>query len=352
MFSFGNFRFSPLKVINNVLHNGAKRNDPNLPEKSSNGSAYCEKNIWHPDFVEALQNNPKESTNISQVDELKNMVRDMFDNISVGLASKLVLIDDLERLGLGYHFEKEIKKALGTAFSVSEDACTENDLYLTALYFRLLRQHGYKISQDMFRHLKDEDGNFRLSLCEDVKGMISLYEASQLCLEGENILEEAKEFTVKHLSLLKECKDPRLAKEVTRALELPLHWRMPRLEARCYIDTYEKKENMNPIILQLAKLDFNLLQSIHRNELSNLSRWWKNLGLSDKLSSRDRLVESYLWSVGLVYKPQYQCCREWLTKVVCLVITVDDMYDIYGLLSDLETFTSAVERYVTTFLQV
>lgn len=65
------------------------------------------------------------------------------------------------------------------------------------------------------------------------------------------------------------------------------------------------------------------------------------------MSSRDRLVESYLWSVGLTYKPQHRCCREWLTKVITLVITIDDMYDIYGLLSELELFTLAVERFVT-----
>lgn len=125
---------------------------------------------------------------------------------------------------------------------------------------------------DVFKHFKDEEGNFRVDLCGDVKGMISLYEACHLCLEGENILDEAKEFAVKHLSLHKENKDLRVAEEVSRALELPLHWRMPRLEARCYIDTYEEKENMIPGVLRLAQLDFNLLQAIHQNELSNLSR--------------------------------------------------------------------------------
>lgn len=124
----------------------------------------------------------------------------------------------------------------------------------------------------MFSRFIDEEADFPQNLREHAKGMLNVYEASQLCLEGENILDEANEFAVKHLAVLKDCKDLRLAKEVTHALELPLHRRMPRLEARYYIDAYEEREDMNPVLLQLAKLDFNHLQAIHRNELSDLSR--------------------------------------------------------------------------------
>lgn len=74
------------------------------------------------------------------------MVKDMLNDDSVGLLEKLVLIDDLERLGVGYHFEKEIEMALDI-FSRSKDICIGEDLHLTALYYRLLRKHGYKISQ-------------------------------------------------------------------------------------------------------------------------------------------------------------------------------------------------------------
>lgn len=351
---FGDFSFSPLKPINNITRAILNKallaspfrsiNPDRFLKNISKVSVHYERNIWNPEFCESLQNDQKVTTDIRQLDELKELVRNMLNDMSIGSLAKSVLIDDLERLGVGYHFEKEIKKALDALY-ISEDVCNRYDLYFTALSFRLLRQHGYKISEDVFSHLIDEEGSFRLNLTEDVKGMVSLYEASQLCLEGENILDEAKKFTVKHLSALKEYEEVWLAKEVNCALELPLHHRMPRLEARRYIDVYEEKDNMIPVVLQLAKLDFNLLLAIHQNELNNLSRWWEKLGLSSKLSSRDRLVESYLWSIGLTYNPQYRCCREWLTKVVSLVITIDDMYDIYGLLSELELFTSAVERW-------
>ncbi|CBI31277.3 unnamed protein product, partial [Vitis vinifera] len=35
---------------------------------------------------------------------------------------------------------------------------------------------------------------------------------------------------------------------------------------------------------ELAKLDFNLVQSLHKEELSNLVRWWKELDFVTKLS--------------------------------------------------------------------
>ncbi|KAK1291475.1 hypothetical protein QJS10_CPB17g00590 [Acorus calamus] len=59
---------------------------------------------------------------------------------------KLKLIDDLQRLGLAYHFKEEIRGAL--ADMEGNVAYDKDDLYATALYFRLLRQYGFTVSQD------------------------------------------------------------------------------------------------------------------------------------------------------------------------------------------------------------
>lgn len=59
---------------------------------------------------------------------------------------QLQLIDTLQRLGLAYHFEDEIKSILMSIYSHNNTGMRE-DLYATALEFRLLRQHGYKIPQ-------------------------------------------------------------------------------------------------------------------------------------------------------------------------------------------------------------
>nr|QWD59172.1 terpene synthase 3 [Aconitum carmichaelii] len=309
-------------------------------------SANYQKNIWSADFLESLKSDYKERSCTELVEKLKEIVKDMITDKTMESSAKLVLIDTLERLGVGYHFEDEIKAALGLLY-VQKEAYIMDNLRSTSLCFRLLRQHGFKVSQDVFNNFKDETGNFRLGLCDDVKGILSLYEASYLGLEDEDILDEAKDFALKHLIQLDENINPIiLAKEVARSLELPLHWRMPRSESRYYIEIYGSDEKMNPLLLEFAKLDFNMLQATYQEELTGLSRWWKNLGLSNRLSfARDRLMESYLASVGVAYKPQYQSCREWLTKFICLVITIDDMYDIYGSLDELELFTAAVQRW-------
>ncbi|KAL5731031.1 hypothetical protein ACHQM5_003794 [Ranunculus cassubicifolius] len=330
--------FSPLTLSANC----SKHNQSN--DTFMHSSRIYGRNIWTHDYVESLQSEVKENTYSRDTDKLKDRIRGTLFCESVGIYTKLVVIDDLQRLGLGYYFEKEIKRSLDIIFTC-DDAHNEDNLQSISLYFRLLRQHGYKISQDIFKRFMNEDGSFRIELCEDVKGLLDLYEASHMCLEGENILHEAKDFTLTHLKLLGEHIDPNLVEEVNRALVLPLHWRMPRLEARHYIEVYQRNESMDPILLELANVDFNALQATHQKELRNMSRWWKDLGLSDKLGTRDRLVESFLWSVGLTSRPQDRCCREWLTKVVSLVITIDDIYDIIGSVDELEAFTTAVEKW-------
>ncbi|KAJ0962180.1 hypothetical protein J5N97_030008 [Dioscorea zingiberensis] len=159
----------------------------------------------------------------------------------------------------------------------------------------------------VFSHFKDEKGCFRVSLKNDVKGMLSLYEASFLGFDGEETLEEARNFTTKHLGDLIPCIHPHLKIKVELSLELPLHWRTPRLEARW---------------------------------------WWKKLGLREKTSfARDRLLECYFSAVGIVFHPEYGFCREELTKAGALVTTLDDVYDVYGSLHELQLFTKAVERW-------
>ncbi|KAJ0080814.1 hypothetical protein Patl1_10972 [Pistacia atlantica] len=115
--------------------------------------------------------------------------------------------------------------------------------------------------QSLTCHYTDKTGRFRESLCDDVKAIHSLYEAAYYGLEGESIMEEAFEFTTK-----------RLKAPDNHALRLPLHWSAPRLEARRYVDVYETSEDKNPLLLKLAKLDFNIVQGTHQQELKDMSR--------------------------------------------------------------------------------
>nr|GEX86931.1 (E)-beta-ocimene synthase, chloroplastic-like [Tanacetum cinerariifolium] len=179
----------------------------------------------------------------------------------------------------------------------------------------------------------------------DIKGLLSLYEASYLAFEGERYLHEAKLFTTEHLLKLKGQENIAL-KQVYHALELPLFRRIIRGQARVYIEAYAEQKDANLLLLKLAKLDFNMVQSAHKKELHEVYMWWKNIGLARILSFvRDRLLECFFWMVGVVFEPQYHSCRIELTKVCSFITVIDDVYDVYGSLDELNIFTNAVKRW-------
>ncbi|KAB1206529.1 (-)-alpha-terpineol synthase [Morella rubra] len=197
-----------------------------------------------------------------------------------------------------------------------------------------------------FSIVKDETGQFKASLCHDIKGLLCLYEASFLLIEGESVLEEARDFATKELKryINEGNKDSNLSTIVRHALELPFHWRMRRFEVRWFIDENRRKKDMNPMLLELAELDFNMVQAVHQEELKQMSRWWKSTCLGEKLSfARDRLIENFIWAVGMSWEPQFGYFRRTLTKINVLLTVIDDVYDVYGTLDELELFTDAVE---------
>jgi len=80
--------------------------------------------------------------------KLEEDVRSMIDNENADLLETLELVDDLQRLGLEYRFQRDITRALDKF--ASSKCCNERiekSLHATALSFRLLRQHGYQVSQ-------------------------------------------------------------------------------------------------------------------------------------------------------------------------------------------------------------
>lgn len=59
---------------------------------------------------------------------------------------------------------------------------------------------------------------------------------------------------------------------------------------------------------------------------------------------RDRIVENYIWTVGVNFKPDFDYFRKVTTKVHAFITTIDDVYDVYGTLEELELFTEAIDR--------
>ncbi|KAK8589121.1 hypothetical protein V6N12_023527 [Hibiscus sabdariffa] len=152
----------------------------------------------------------------------------------------LDLFNAAQRLGVAYHFEKEIEDALQIMYhhNSNHTQIDDNDLYTTAIRFRLLREHGFNLDCETFNKLKDEEGEFKESLISDVKGMLQLYEAAHFQLHGENILEEALSFTNFPLKLAETKVEYPLSSQIADALNRPLRKSLPRLVFRSYISIY------------------------------------------------------------------------------------------------------------------
>ncbi|KAJ4791141.1 Terpene synthase [Rhynchospora pubera] len=115
----------------------------------------------------------------------------------------------------------------------------------------------------------------------------------------------------------------------------------------------KEDEQMIPPLWELAVLDFNILQKSYKRELKQVSRWWTSLNLYEKLPFfRDRLAENYLWSVGWAFEPEHSNYRIAQTQANCLITTIDDIYDVYGSLNELEAFTDAIEKWDITASEV
>ncbi|CAN1192081.1 (-)-germacrene D synthase [Linum perenne] len=183
-------------------------------------------------------------------------------------------LNSIERLGIGYHFEPEIK--------------------------RIVQQQV------------DRDASFMRT-------------------HGETILDEAMVFTETHLKSA-EFGDPAgsaLAERVAHALKRPLRKEIEKLQHLFFIRNYEKIQGHNQSLLKLAK-------------------WWIELDFSSKvLYARHKLVETYYWSLGLLWEPKYSLARYIVTKQTTIGTVLDDTYDNYGTFEELELFTSKCARWDT-----
>uniref|UniRef100_A0A803MGZ5 Uncharacterized protein n=1 Tax=Chenopodium quinoa TaxID=63459 RepID=A0A803MGZ5_CHEQI len=282
-----------------------------------------------------------------EAEELKELVRKEILNVHKDPMERLVFLDDIHRIGVVYHFENEIEDTFRNFYKkMYDDSSYEDDLYYVSLRFRLLRQHGFNVSCDVFENFKCENGSFKERLTNDVHGLLSLYEASYLGVHGENTLDEARVFATTHLTSFSTQSNSPMAEQIAHALKLPLHRRSIRLESWYQISLYESKPFHNEALLKFAKLDFNLLQILHNKELRDHTRWWRSLDMVTKYPFvRDRVVEAYFWILGVYYEPKYSYARMLLNKFFNIISVIDDIYDAYGTIEELKPFTETVQRW-------
>ncbi|KAK7324635.1 hypothetical protein VNO77_28358 [Canavalia gladiata] len=286
----------------------------------------------------------------SQVQNLKEEVKKMCQSsTNQNITQKLNFIDTVQRLGVSYHFEQEINEALKqihNKFSKNNAISEDFDNHSLALLFCLLRHQGYQISSDIFNKFKNDRENFNEILDNDVEGLCSLYEAAHLRTHGDDILDEALKFTYTHLKSLANQLTPSIAAQINHCLSKPLNKSLLRFETRYHMDLYQQNSSHNKILLTFAKVDFNILQQMHQKEMGDITKWWKKSNFMRKVPyARDRLVESYLWPLALSSEAEYSNGRMFVGKLICVICLIDDTYDAYGTIQELELLTKAFQRW-------
>ncbi|KAJ1691542.1 hypothetical protein LUZ63_015697 [Rhynchospora breviuscula] len=317
--------------------------DDHLKTIGRNSGDYITSSVWGDYFTTYTPPNvePKELME-QRIKELKEEVKVILKSTTDD-TELMSYVDTIERLGIGYHFVNEIDNALSYLHNIKLD---NNGLEHVALRFRLLRQHGFYVSTDVFCKFKDSDGNFDKNLRKDARGLLSLYNAGYLAFPGETVLNEAISFTRGHLKSKANDLDSPLKRQVLRALNTPLRRMVPRIEAMYYIEEYMEEKKRNDTLLKLATMDYNLLQRLHLEELKDLSLWWKELDMSENLTySRDRLVENYFWALSEYYEPHYSRARVMVTKYWTMLTLLDDTFDVYGTYEECKLLTDAFHRW-------
>ncbi|KAL5219008.1 hypothetical protein ABZP36_019692 [Zizania latifolia] len=278
-------------------------------------------------------------------DELINKTREMFVDISDPFG-KMKLIDALQRLGMSYHFEEEINNSLQ---NLALAKFASDDFHAISLQFRLLRQERHYITSDVFDGFTDGEGGLRAALRSDTRALLALYEAAHLGTPDEEFLKEAQVQTTNLLKAMagRTTEKPALSNKVRHALETPSFRRMKRLEARLYIPLYQQdEEECNELLLELAKLDFYLLQRLHREEAREICEWYHGLESPRELFyARHRPAEAYFWAMGVYYEPQYAKARKLLAKFIATITPYDDTFDNYGVWEELQPFADVMQRW-------
>ena len=103
-------------------------------------------------------------------------------------------------------------------------------------------------------------------------GILSLYEASHLRMNGEYTLDKALRFTTTHLQEMAMDESSPLVDEAKHALKWPIYKTVPRLMTKHYISVHHN-DPPNSVLLTFAKLDYTATQKLYQKELGQHARF-------------------------------------------------------------------------------
>ncbi|KAI6704862.1 hypothetical protein NL676_007824 [Syzygium grande] len=285
-------------------------------------------------------------------------VKQLFKQVRGDSLESLVMVDALQRLAIDYHFEDEIEALLQRHFFISTSQSHSHhidadNLHGTALRFRLLRQGGYPIPSDVLQRFlyKMNDGTEKGKPQDnDILGLVSLFEATHLGTEGEDVLYEIGESIGQRLHASLADLDHLQARFVRNSLGNPFHKSLARFTANDFLRNsmghpYSWTKNLG----ELAQLDMNIVRSVHQREILHISNWWKDLGMAKELKyARDQPLKWYMWPMAILTDTGLSQERLLVTKPISFIYIIDDIFDVYGTIDDLTSFTDVVNRWECT----
>uniref|UniRef100_A0A803LKY6 Uncharacterized protein n=1 Tax=Chenopodium quinoa TaxID=63459 RepID=A0A803LKY6_CHEQI len=294
----------------------------------------------------------------NQLDELvKKIKMKIMASKRYGDIDELIIIDAIQRIGAEYYFRDEIGAALEKHYDLYYSTIGEgtDNLHDLALCFRLLRQQGYYVSSDALEKFKDKNGNFNQELAKDIKGLMSLFEASQFSTRSEYVLDDANKFSRKLLKASLKNVEQHEGMVIGNTLRYPYHKSLPRVMAKKFLPYFKSSlmflHDSNHIndwineVYNLARIDINLAQISQQLEISQVSRWVNELSLDEELHfARIEPFKCCKWSMGILPGLDMSEERLELAKAVSFIYMIDDIFDSYGTYDELYLFTNAVTR--------
>lgn len=281
--------------------------------------------------------------------------------------ARLSMVDALERLGIDRHFRKERKFVLDETYRFwlqgEEEIFSDNAT--CALAFRILRLNGYDVSLDTLNQFsEDHFSNSLGGYLKDSGAALELYRALQLSYPDESLLEKQNSrtsyFLKQGLSNVSLCGD-RLRKniigEVHDALNFPDHANLQRLAIRRRIKHYATDDTRilktsyrcstigNQDFLKLAVEDFNICQSIQREEFKHIERWVVERRLDKLKFARQKEAYCYFSAAATLFAPELSDARMSWAKNGVLTTVVDDFFDVGGSEEELVNLIELIERW-------
>ncbi|KAM7532410.1 hypothetical protein LguiB_035820 [Lonicera macranthoides] len=243
------------------------------------------------------------------------------------------------------------------------------DVATCAIAFRVLRINGYDVSPDPLTQISKEESYFD-SLGGHPKGIsdaLELYRASQLimspddsALRKQNIQSSLfLQQTLSNGSVWSDGLSKYISQEVDDALKFPFCSSLERMASRRYIEHYNGdcstirvlktsycSSNIgNKDLLKLAVEDFNICQSIHREEIEQAERWVIESRLDKLKFARQRTAYCSFSAAATLFTPELSEARMSWTKNAVLTTVFDDFFDVGGSAEEHLNLVHLVEKW-------